>query len=212
MRKRKTGARAKFGMIIILTILASLLMLLFIESRLRPLIIASAESYARSFAANAAAQAVFEALGPDISPTKIVSGERGVSSVETDINAVNRLRSRAVTILSEKLSSPNRQTFKIPVGNLTGSSLLSGRGFGIKVKLIQVGDVTAETVSKFESAGINQTLHRIYIRLNIKMNILAASKVSGLSVTEDILVSETVIVGEVPSTYVSAGNLRSFSG
>lgn len=210
MSGRRSGRGARLGMIIIFALLSALILLILIESRLSPLIVSQAESRAKLFVSESAARAVAETLGQETSAAvRVVYGSGRVSSIETDAAAVNRVRSGTVKRLCAILTDPSTCEFSVPIGNLVGSSLLSGRGFDIKVRIISVGDVSASISSRFESAGINQTVHRIYLNLSVNINILAASKLVPVRTDEDILVSETVIVGEVPSAYVTANG---FSG
>ena len=94
-------------------------------------------------------------------------------------------------------------TLDIPLGNLAGGMLLTGRGFPVRIKLVPIGDVSGEIYSEFSETGINQTLHRIYLRVRVSMNMIVASDTVRLELADDILVAETVIVGRVPDAYTA---------
>lgn len=55
--------------------------------------------------------------------------------------------------------------------------------------------------------GINQTLHRIYLKLKCKASILTPFQSVSKTIESEILLTETVIVGEVPETYYFYDNL-----
>ena len=87
------------------------------------------------------------------------------------------------------------------LGSLTGSPLLAGRGPRISVRMESVGSSSARFENQFESAGINQTKHRIVLRIDVYVSILLPGYSTVTQVTNEITVAETVIVGEVPGTY-----------
>ena len=89
----------------------------------------------------------------------------------------------------------------IPVGTLTGSALLAGRGPRISVRMESVGSSSARFENRFTSAGINQTNHRIVLEVNVSVSILLPGFTTATQVANEVTVAETVIVGAVPDTY-----------
>lgn len=55
--------------------------------------------------------------------------------------------------------------------------------------------------SEFESAGINQTIHRIYLDVSCRVSVLTPYNVVDRVITNEVVLVENVIVGLVPSTY-----------
>ena len=92
---------------------------------------------------------------------------------------------------------------------LLGSKILSGRGPDIPIKMSTVGNVETDLVSQFSEAGINQTLHRIYLNVNCKVTILTPFDSIEETITNQVLLAEAVIMGEVPSTYYNLNGLKS---
>ena len=92
-------------------------------------------------------------------------------------------------------------TLSIPIGTLTGSSLLAGRGPTVKVKMQSVGSTTASFRNTFSSAGINQTRHQILLDVTVSVSILLPGFRTSTKVSNEISVAETVIVGSVPENY-----------
>ena len=89
----------------------------------------------------------------------------------------------------------------IPIGTLTGSPLLAGRGPCLRVRMQSVGTATARFDNQFSSAGINQTRHRIILDVDVHVSILLPGLTTYTKVSNEIAVAETVIVGGVPETY-----------
>ena len=86
--------------------------------------------------------------------------------------------------------------------------ILSGRGPNIPIKISTIGNVETELVSQFSHAGINQTLHRIYLDVNCKVTILTPFDTIEENITNQVLIAEAVIVGEVPSTYYNLNGIK----
>ena len=101
----------------------------------------------------------------------------------------------------ERLSEVSSSELSIPVGTLTGSSLLAGRGPSIHVRMQAVGSAKASLRNAFTSAGINQTRHQVLLDVSVTMSILLPGFITDAQVTSEIAVAETVIVGGVPNTY-----------
>ena len=89
----------------------------------------------------------------------------------------------------------------IKLGSITGSKLLSGLGPSIPIKVSLVGNVETDLRSEFEQKGINQTIHRIYLQVDCKVNILTPSKTMEESISNQVLIAENIIVGKIPNTY-----------
>ena len=92
-------------------------------------------------------------------------------------------------------------------GSISGISALSGISPNFKIAMERAGNVSSEIDSEFTAVGINQTLHRIYLNLNCSIGILTPFKTVNTSVTSKVLLTETVIVGDVPSTYFNYDNV-----
>ena len=94
-------------------------------------------------------------------------------------------------------------------GSLTGFKLLAGRGPGVKIKISTIGDVETDLRSEFTSQGINQTLHRVYLQVKCNVNILTPFDNISREITNQVLLMENVIVGNIPNTYY---NLEGIDG
>lgn len=124
-----------------------------------------------------------------------------VTALKSNMAAFNRLQARIADDILLRLSEVSTSTLSIPIGTLTGSSLLAGRGPLIRVKMQSVGSTTASFRNTFSSAGINQTRHQILLDVNVNVSILLPGFRTSTRVTNEISVAETVIVGTVPENY-----------
>ena len=151
-------------------------------------------------------EAVDEAVqGGEIDYSVLVSFEKNsegqVTALKSNMAAFNRLQSRIADDILRRLSEVSTTELSIPLGTLTGSSLLAGRGPAIKIRMQSVGSTTASFRNSFSSAGINQTRHQILLDVNVYISILLPGFRTSTVVTNEITVAETVIVGSVPESY-----------
>lgn len=91
----------------------------------------------------------------------------------------------------------------VPMGQITGMTLLSNSGPRIKVRIIPTRQLNVSVQDQFEQAGINQTRHRIYLQINSRVKIAVPLMGKDFNVVTTIPMAETIIVGEVPDTYVN---------
>lgn len=94
---------------------------------------------------------------------------------------------------------------EIPIGNLLGSTLLLGRGPMVPVEITMLTSSHIDLKNELESAGINQTKHQIKLDVVIDIDVILPWKTASTEVVSEILVAETVIVGQVPETYFNVG-------
>ncbi len=131
--------------------------------------------------------------------------EGEITAVLTNIAAINLLQSQVSNTILAGLEDSERTAIGIPLGNLFGGTFLSGRGPDIPVRILAVTDLTTGFRNDFAVAGINQTLHTIYLTIDVSVSILMPGTYSSETVSSEVSIAETIIVGEVPSTYAEFG-------
>lgn len=132
----------------------------------------------------------------------VVNDEAGnVKMIKSNIIPVNEIISDVAIRIQEELNSVETDDIYIRLGTFTGSKLLAGRGPKVNFKISTIGNVETDLKSEFSSAGINQTLHRIYLQVKCKVVILTPFNQVEEEITNQILIAEAVIVGDVPSSY-----------
>jgi len=124
-----------------------------------------------------------------------------ITAVKSNMPEFNRLQSAILDQVLERISEVSTRDLSIPLGSLTGSDLLAGRGPLITVRVQSVGSSTAKLKNEFVSAGINQTKHRIQLDIDVYVSILLPAFTAATKVSNSFTVAETVIVGSVPNSY-----------
>lgn len=124
-----------------------------------------------------------------------------ITAVKSNMPEFNRLQSKILNVVLERISEVSTKDLSIPVGSLTGVNLLAGRGPMVTVRMQSVGSSTAHLTNQFVSAGINQTKHQILLEVDVSVAILLPGFRTATQVSNAFTVAETVIVGTVPETY-----------
>ena len=127
--------------------------------------------------------------------------EGHVTALRSNMAAFNRLQASIADDILQRMAEVSSTDLAIPIGTLTGSPLLAGRGPCLRVRMQSVGTATARFDNQFSSAGINQTRHRIIMDVDVHVSILLPGLTTYTKVSNEISVAETVIVGGVPETY-----------
>lgn len=128
-----------------------------------------------------------------------------VTAVQTNALQINLLKGRISEAAAAALTE-RTQIAAIPAGSLTGLDILSGRGFAIRIPVRTVGFANAEIESVFTGAGVNQTVHRLLLRVTAQVCLSMAKTQRTESLCYEVCIAETVIVGEVPALYANTGN------
>ncbi len=124
-----------------------------------------------------------------------------ISMISSNVITVNEIISDVAIKIQEELNKEENNSFKMRLGNLTGTKILSGRGPNIDVKLEIIGNLDTNLKSEFEEAGINQTLHRMYLQVECNVIILTPFKTTEEKIINQVLLAEAVIIGTTPNTY-----------
>lgn len=124
-----------------------------------------------------------------------------ITALRSNVAEVNRMQGRIADEILLRLSEVSTSELEIPLGTLTGSALLAGRGPILYVRMQAVGSANAVFRNQFTAAGINQTRHQIFLDVDVYMSILLPGMKTSTKVSNEIAVAETVIVGGVPDTY-----------
>ena len=135
-----------------------------------------------------------------VSFEKLETGE--VCAINSNMARINALSAQILDRIIG-VTENYTTTVRIPLGNLTGASLLMGHGPMIPVDIITLTSSRVEFSSSIVTAGINQTRHQINLEVKVDIDILVPWGTESTQVVTEVLIADTVIVGQVPSTYLS---------
>ena len=121
------------------------------------------------------------------------------------MSEVNRLKTDILNIINDEILALGHSDIGIPLGSLFFPEIFSGKGPAIPVHILSIRNSDANFVSHFSQAGINQTMHRLNMEVSIDVAVLVLGQTSSFSMTSEVVVAETIIVGDVPQTYLQTG-------
>jgi sporulation protein YunB len=124
-----------------------------------------------------------------------------ITAVKSNMPELNRLQSAILDEVLSRIDQVSTRDLSIPLGSLTRSNLLAGRGPLVTVRMQSIGSSEADLRNEFTSAGINQTKHQVILDIDVYVSILLPGFQTATKVSNSVIVAETIIVGSVPSTY-----------
>ncbi len=128
-----------------------------------------------------------------------------ITALKTNMSEVNRLKTDILNIINDEILAMDTDTLGIPIGSLLLPELMSGKGFLIPVEIISIRNSDASFSSEFSEAGINQTLQQLNMHVSVDVAILVLGKTDMFTVSSQVVVAETIIVGQVPDTFLQLG-------
>jgi len=128
-----------------------------------------------------------------------------ITALKTNIGEVNRLKTDILNIINDEILALDNSDIGIPIGSLLFPELLSGKGPVIPVHILSIRNSDANFVSEFTQAGINQTLHQVKMEVSIDVAVLILGRTNSFTMSSEVVVAETVIVGDVPNTFLQTG-------
>jgi sporulation protein YunB len=128
-----------------------------------------------------------------------------ITALKTNISEVNRLKTDILNLINDEILATDSSALGIPLGSFVLPELFSGKGPGIPVQVLAIRNSDASFSSYFSEAGINQILHQLTMNVTVDVSILVLGNTRSLSVSSQVVVAETIIVGQVPDTYLQTG-------
>ena len=145
----------------------------------------------------------------DIQYDRIVYFEKDlngkITALKTNMSEVNRLKTDILNRINDEILDMDTTDLGIPLGSLILPEFLSGKGPEVPIKIISIRNSEGSFESHFTEAGINQTLQQLTMNVRIDVSILVLGAVENFTVTSQVVVAETVIVGKVPDTFFQTG-------
>lgn len=194
-------------LVIVLVMISSLIIgMLIIEARISPVV----EYLGISKAQQLASQAIYDSITDYLSQNNISyddlitidkDSQGKVTALKTNIVLVNRLKSEISSRILHEITQFNKSEMSIPLGNILNGELFLGRGPSIKIKVNPVGTIDTNLINEFTSAGINQTKHKIQMDITLTVGIILPGDYKQVEVHSAVSIAETVIVGDIPSSY-----------
>ncbi|MBR4038883.1 MAG: sporulation protein YunB [Clostridia bacterium] len=191
---------------LLLAALVTAALLMLMERNLKPLVFSLAEARSAAMASQVLNGALTEAIEDGVAYTDLMSvhmDQQGqVALLSANTMQMNRLADRAGKAALRRLNSMSSERVTVPLGAALGITILAGTGPGIPVSIVPIGSISTEFATEFEACGINQTRHKVYLRLTASIRIVIPTGAKTTQVSANMLVAESIIVGGVPEGFV----------
>lgn len=191
---------------------AAAAMLIFSVSFVRPLVMSVANTHLKNTAARIINEAVLKNLRDenaeygDILIMSKDTNER-VSAISVNFSRVNKIKASLALDILNGLTKSDRTDIAIPLGNFFSNEFMWGTGPKIPFRIMPNPTVDVNFRDDFSSAGVNQTVHKIYLDVDANVSAAAPAVKTGTRVKTSFLIAQTVIVGEVPETYTGINEI-----
>lgn len=194
-----------FVSILILSILIG--SFIYVDNSLSPTITVLAETKALELANRSINKAVAEVVKDDINYSELINtkldSQGKITLMQSNTIMMNKIASDVALLIQEELKQVKTTTSYIPIGTALKSPILAKYGPQLKVSIEPIGTVSVDFKTDFESSGINQTRHRIYLEAKTQVKVVIPLTTSTKEVKAQIPICETVIIGDVPNSYVN---------
>ncbi len=199
--------RWRWGVFVILLILLAGMWLI-LDRQVMPLILQYSKTKAQTRITREINEAVTEVLaelqpGYDQLVTLSRDDEQNVTAVETDMRRLNQIKATVSSEIAARIGAKEKLTVSIPLGTLLGSHLFAGRGPMVKIPVSVSGSVITDIVSHFESAGVNQTSHRMEMRVSTTVFIAVPTAPESVKMDTNFIIAESILLGKVPDSYTT---------
>lgn len=128
-----------------------------------------------------------------------------ITALKTNMSEVNRLKTDILNIINDEILALDTSDLGIPLGSLILPEFLSGKGPDIPVRILSIRNSDASFSSDFTEAGINQTLQKLNMEVSVDVAVLVLGQTNYFTVSSQVVVAETIIVGQVPDTFLQTG-------
>lgn len=162
---------------------------------------------ARSISAKAVSECIYENSAGDKSYSDLVLIEKNtngdISLITFNTAKINALNRSIALYSEEKIKLMLKEGIPVPLLAFSGIPILSGYGTKIGFKSFYITSVTCNIRDDFSSAGINQTLHSVYLDIESEFTLEVPLKKKSDKALTSVLISESVIVGKIPEIYLN---------
>ncbi len=200
----------RFISIIMLIAVVGLVGFFFLRSKYYTVITSLAQTQVTNVTSDLINDAVAQQIASgNIAYDRIVYFEKDlngrITALKTNIGEVNILKTQTLDIINAQILDAENFDIGVPIGSLFLPEFLSGRGPQLPVRILSIRNSDATFDSNFTHAGINQTLHQLNMCVLVDITILVLGRTVSFTVASEVVVAETIIVGDVPDTFLQAG-------
>jgi len=209
--KRSKGIKVKKSIFIIIAIIIIFnLLVYFFDTRVFPSVLQISEVTIKAKTTEIINETSIELFDDEFKYNEMIIVEKdsqdNITLIRVNTVKLNQLTSKLSLECNKKLAEMGEVGIDVPLGWISQNSAFYHLGPSINVKVEPIGNMNVTYDSKFESAGINQTRHKIYLNLEAKIRIIVPLHSQNIDVECQIPIAETILPGKIPTTAIDFGN------
>lgn len=209
--KAKRKRKRKIILVVIITFVIIGFACNYFERNVTPIILNYCTAKIEALTVNAVNSAITMVINDGIDYSDLVDviddGEGNITAIKAKSAKINLLARQISSIALQNVEKISKKGIKIPIGAFLNSAIVAGYGSEITVNFVSTGAVDCTFTSEFTEASINHTLHKIFIKVNSDISLIIPFSDTVISTSSEVLVSECVLAGKVPDTYLKAAEL-----
>lgn len=185
--------------------------MLYLNYVVNPVIISTSSAKVRSLSQRAVENAVRQVIHDNVMYDTLIMITRDnngkIVTISSNSATINMLALELTDKAQIALSQMGATGIDIPIGSFSGMPIFTGRGPAVNIKMLPIGTIYCKFESTFTEAGINQTNHRIYLKVFSSVSVILPTANQVVKTETQLLISESIIVGEIPETYLHSASL-----
>jgi sporulation protein YunB len=209
--KRKLTSRQKLFAVFFSFLLFLFMIFSYLNTSVNPIIIAVSEAQIRAMSIKAVNNAISSVMQTENVYNNLVTiqedDEGNISLIQANTLEINKLTNDLMIQTQAQIETMGEEGVSVPIGSFSGLPVLNGIGPNVKLKLFPVGNVECGLINEFNTAGINQTNHRIYVDLQTRISLVLPLETQIITTAVQLLITESIIIGEVPEVYLDSHKL-----
>jgi sporulation protein YunB len=208
--KHKSKHKNRVGiniLIIISIIIINFTIFIYIfDKTVMPTVMAVADAEMRAKSIEIVNRAILNEYSNQFNYDEVIRVEKdsqgNIVMLKADTLRMNKIAADVTLESQKELHKLGQVGIKIPIGFITRNNILSYYGPRITIKMQPMGHVETKYTSEFESAGLNQTRHKIYVNVKTTVRVIIPLKSNDIEIVNEVPIAETIIVGKTPNTAV----------
>ena len=198
--------KRKLIMFLVVLFLIFISLLLYLNYVVNPVIISTSSAKVRSLSQRAVENAVKQVINSSVVYDTLVMITRDnngkIVTISSNSATINMLALELSDKAQSALSQMGATGIDIPIGSFSGMPIFTGRGPTVNIKMLPIGTINCKFESTFTEAGINQTNHRIFLKVISSVSVILPTANQVVKTETQLMISESIIVGEIPQTYL----------
>jgi len=202
----KNKIKARILIVIAIIMICFTIFIYILDKNVMPTVIAVADAEIRAKATEIVNRAIINEYSKQFNYDQVIRVDKdsqgNIVMMKADTLKMNKIACDVALVSQKELMKLGEIGIKVPIGYITRNNILSYYGPSITIKMQPIGIVETKYSSEFESAGINQTRHKIYVKVKTTVRVMVPLKNNDIEVANEIPIAETIIVGKTPNTAV----------